>query len=26
VLTVDFDGRNWEQHSDELAPLEGGRN
>ena len=24
VLTVDFDGRNWEQHSDELAPLEGG--
>ena len=24
VLTVDFDGKNWEQHSDELAPLEGG--
>ena len=22
VLTVEFDGRNWEQHSDELAPLE----
>ncbi len=24
VLTVDFDGRNWEQHVDELAPLQGG--
>ena len=23
VLTIDFDGRNWEQHVDELAPLEG---
>ena len=24
VLTTDFDGRNWEQHVEELAPLERG--
>jgi len=24
VLTTEFDGRNWEQHIDELAPLENG--
>src|SRR5277367_3803749 len=24
VLTTDFDGKNWEQHSDELPPLPGG--
>jgi hypothetical protein len=24
VLTVDFDGRNWEQHIDELPPLPAG--
>jgi hypothetical protein len=24
VLTTDFDGRNWEQHIDELPPLPGG--
>jgi hypothetical protein len=24
VLTTEFDGRNWEQHIDELAPLEAG--
>ncbi|HTT82476.1 MAG TPA: GFA family protein [Rhizomicrobium sp.] len=24
VLTTEFDGRNWEQHIDELAPLESG--
>jgi hypothetical protein len=24
VLTVEFDGRNWEEHVDELAPLENG--
>lgn len=25
VLTTEFDGRNWEQHIDELAPLDDGR-
>lgn len=25
VLTTEFDGRNWEQHIDELAPLGNGR-
>ena len=24
VLTTDFDGKNWEQHTDELPPLPGG--
>jgi len=24
VLTTEFDGRNWEQHIDELAPIENG--
>ena len=24
VLTVDFDGKNWDQHSDELPPLSAG--
>ncbi len=24
VMTTDFDGKNWEQHSDELPPLPGG--
>jgi hypothetical protein len=24
VLTTEFDGRNWERHIDELAPLEPG--
>ena len=24
VLTIDFDGKNWDQHSDELPPLQAG--